>query len=187
MLSLYKSTGVVAHHLTATMAVCLLIGRKLGLPNRALSDLCMTAVLHDVALVDLPKAQQAKENIGLWRDAHRARARQDGLRALHGRHQPREPQPRRECARAPDPREVDLAAVGPGEMSRHPRRRVRVRHADLSRAARGSTCRRTARCGRSCPAPDALRADRVQGARDDARALPGRARRCGSTAARKRW
>jgi len=73
VLSLYKSTGIVAHHLTATMAICLLIGRKLGLANRALSDLCMTAVLHDVALVDLPKAEQAKAEIGVWREAlHRA-------------------------------------------------------------------------------------------------------------------
>jgi HD-GYP domain-containing protein (c-di-GMP phosphodiesterase class II) len=69
VLSLYKSTGVVAHHLTATMAICLLIGRKLGLPNKALSDLCMTAVLHDVALVKLPKPEVAKENIGAWREA----------------------------------------------------------------------------------------------------------------------
>jgi HD-GYP domain-containing protein (c-di-GMP phosphodiesterase class II) len=69
VLSLYKSTGVVAHHLTATMAICLLIGRKLGLANKALSELCMTAVLHDVALVDLPKPHEAKADIGAWRAA----------------------------------------------------------------------------------------------------------------------
>jgi HD-GYP domain-containing protein (c-di-GMP phosphodiesterase class II) len=48
--------GDLHFHLTATAAFSLLMGRRLGLPRRALVDLALVALLHDLARLELASA-----------------------------------------------------------------------------------------------------------------------------------
>ncbi len=46
--------GEPHYHLASVAALCLVMGRKLGLPRPALSDLGLAALLHDLARAELP-------------------------------------------------------------------------------------------------------------------------------------